>query len=34
MLLTILAAGILENALRGRGVTNTGEGVIRAGRNF
>ena len=29
----LLAAGILGNALAGKGVIRTGEGVIRAGQN-
>ena len=34
MLLGTLAAGILRNALSGKGVIKAGERVIRAGQNF
>ena len=34
MLLGILAASILGNALAGKGVITTGQGVIRAGQDF
>ena len=34
MLLGTLAAGILGNALSGRGVMKAGEGVIRTGEDF
>ena len=34
MLLGILAASILGNALAGKGVITAGQGAIRAGRDF
>ena len=34
MLLGTLAASILGNPLKGKGVIRAGEGVIRAGENF
>ena len=34
MLLGILAASVLGNALTGKGVIRAGEGVIRAGPNI
>ena len=34
ILLEILAASILGNALAGKGVMRAGEGVIKAGQNF
>ena len=34
MLLGKLAASILRNALKGKGVIRAGEGMIKAGQNF